>query len=789
MFLNIEKARLPWIWHPDWVDSKPGQAGGFVHFRKHFILCEVPTSPIAIDITADTRYKLYVNGRFVSWGPVRGDERRWFYDTVDIQPYLCQGDNHIAVHVLRFFHVTTYAVSFARMPIAGLYIRAASSNGESYVPINGDESWETAIDPSAQLRTDEPFDDFLQTFERVDRQKDVDIVWKPAKLIRAREGDWGMPLPWKLCPRMIPHQTHDRVQASAVHNVRSDMPRDSWRTLLCGNLSADSVLPHGTHHHVEIEFEHHLTALLALRFAARSSTGSTIRVTYSETYEDDPFIIPYGRSKNVRTDTTKKIIGPFDEYVLGGQLASKFGYSALESTDELFQPFHLRTFRFLALDIDVAPDADLTFKGVDVFKTTYPLNQVARFHTGDDWVAKLWEISVRTLENCMHDNYEDCPFFEQMQYPMDTRSSCLFTYLVSGDDRLARQAILQLYDSFDQSFLGVGDTILESFSSRIDPGLGLIRSYEKVLWEYTDWTRRWVPAGTPPAVERTGVSTYINCLYAYTLQQASWLLGQLGRNDTAKEYTRRADDINTYLRSHCYDGEFFTDGLCEGVRYDEYSQHSQVFAVLCGAAPSDQAGHMLDECIRRGDPYSQARYDVKIPPRDEHDTSRSFTKTSISFSFYTIRALSVAGGDTYDRHFHDFWQLWKDQIPLNVTTWPEDSVCIRSDCHAWGSVPIYEFAAEVAGIQPAEPGWAMIGFSPRLKLFPKLEACVPVRVGGKVVSLEVRWGPSAAGTTIELRLGDGQDDIPGPALVLVTLPGKEPQVIELVDRVVLEVTL
>jgi hypothetical protein len=88
-----------WIWHPEWIEGVENSVGEFIHFRKSVTIKELQT-------TADTRYKLYINLCFVFRGLVKGDEHLWFYDELDIQPYLKASTSHIAVRVLRFYHAT-----------------------------------------------------------------------------------------------------------------------------------------------------------------------------------------------------------------------------------------------------------------------------------------------------------------------------------------------------------------------------------------------------------------------------------------------------------------------------------------------------------------------------------------------------------------------------------------------------------------------------------------------------------------------------------------------------------
>jgi alpha-L-rhamnosidase len=116
-FLNDD---AQWIWVSDNDDTiDPGQ---FVLFRKTFSLQDIPQDEILLHVSADTRYRLYLNGERLSFGPCKSYLTRWYYETVNITPLLRAGENVLSAKVLRFSSTNSAGSSMARSPLPGLIL-------------------------------------------------------------------------------------------------------------------------------------------------------------------------------------------------------------------------------------------------------------------------------------------------------------------------------------------------------------------------------------------------------------------------------------------------------------------------------------------------------------------------------------------------------------------------------------------------------------------------------------------------------------------------------------------
>ena len=547
------------------------------------------------------------------------------------------------------------------------------------------------------------------------------------------------------------------VAIDVVRACDSSISQNDWTRFLSGKSSLR--LPANSKHRLEIQAACHSTAFLSLQLRP-PPTGSTLKLTYSESYERPPFDDPTFRNKGDRLDRTDAVLtGSCVDYHDEVDLST---LPASEGNLVVYEPFWFRTFRFLILEVHVG-QGECELVEIKADQTNYPLDPKGSWiEPGGDGISeKIWEISIRTLRNCVFDGYSDCPFYEQLQYAQDSRSSGLFHYLLSGDDRLMRQAltgfavsvnadgltesrypshthqvitgfclfwILELKDhmlyfsdsSFTLSFLPIADRVLDFFESHRNE-LGLVANLPRKYWSYVDWAVEWQSAtdhpdgGVPYAGRKVNLHTIFTLLYAYTLGEMAELVKWLGRSELSNGYLTRRESLIAAVRKHCFDGKWFTDtkvDACDGKH--DHSQHTQILAVLTGAAES-----------------------VRPPAElllEAFDPKNHFVKASYAYTHYSLRAFAKAG--IYERMWDRVWEPYHQMIKDNLSTWEEDDVRHRSDCHAWGSLALYEYPVEVAGLSPMEPGFKTIRWAPRLSLFPRFKSTVAL--GGEVVA-EVVW--------------------------------------------------
>ena len=93
-----------WISHAEFRSRTPV----VLHFRRELELQRLPAS-LPVQVTADNRFILYVNGARVASGPSTGSIMSWRYSTVDIGRNLRRGHNVIAAVVWNFGEVAPMA--------------------------------------------------------------------------------------------------------------------------------------------------------------------------------------------------------------------------------------------------------------------------------------------------------------------------------------------------------------------------------------------------------------------------------------------------------------------------------------------------------------------------------------------------------------------------------------------------------------------------------------------------------------------------------------------------------
>jgi alpha-L-rhamnosidase len=705
------EAASGWITHP----AAGARTPIVLQFRREFMLEHVPAK-LPVSVTADNRFILYVNGERVASGPSTGTVKSWRYTQLDLAPYLQEGKNLITATVWNFGDI---APAFQQIVATGFRLIGD--------PVSTNvEGWRVRIDTghSAVNAKDQiPWQYYVAGAPEVIDARQAASDWQnavpaPAAAARTLIAD---PFP----PQFFERATPGQVVRSSTRDVEK-FP--AWPVVIPANTTA------------KLLFRRDAMISAYPELQVRGGRDATIKLQYGEALYDAA-----GRKDDRNLIGDRQLRGFHDTFITDGKA-------------QTFAPLWWRTFRFVEIEV-VTLAEPLTLTAFRLNETGFPFSQVASFVSSDADLNRIWNIGWRTLRVDTHETFMDSSYWEQLQYTGDTRLEMLITYAVSGDARLARQAI----DAFAETDVE-GGLVQGAYPSRLpnviatfsfawvgmladwsveQPDRALIVRhlprmrrvlawFEPLLnkqgllgknpqWNFIDWSgQKWDDRDHFPSWGSQNGSCLMTAMWLGALRQGDALESDYGDKARAADFRAKADRARAAIREHCWVAEkgLFADDADRKV----FSQHMNVFAVLYDIATREEALSILERITVRGRGI---------------DAPDGMYSPTYYFAWYLVRAFEHAG---LSGRYFDLLQSWRDLLPLNFTTWPETREQPRSDTHAWSAHPTADLLRIVAGIRPDAPGYSRVRIEPLLGALTSLEAAAATPLGPVKVSYRIAGG-------------------------------------------------
>jgi hypothetical protein len=385
-----------------------------------------------VHVSADNRYRLYVNGAQVSSGPQRSDVMHWRYETIDLAPQLRAGANVIAAVVWSWGQ---------HHPVAQHSVRPAfllQGDSPREAIVNSGAGWKLTRDLAySELRVSSddvrgayyaaPQGEVLDAarypwgWERTDF---VDRSWFTVPDPAARtgavnagasaivgsihlhavpgRGGYGDASGWQLEPRDIPPMEEKLIRFASVRRSIGVTAGDGF---IRG--AGDLVVP--AHSAASIVLDHARTTNAYTVLETTGGAGSTITLTYAEAAVDSA-----GRKGNRNEIDGRLIRGIHDRFRPDG------------GAHRRFQTLYWRSSRYVQMDVETGADP-LRVHDVSGIFTAYPFAERGNFASDLSWLDGMWKMNWNGARIGAFETYMDTPYYEQLQYVGDTRIQALIS--------------------------------------------------------------------------------------------------------------------------------------------------------------------------------------------------------------------------------------------------------------------------------------------------------------------------------------------------------------------------
>ena len=769
-----------WVWYPDakepkagttdfWAGERHGNLADagltILKFRKQFEVAEGDGS-LVFDVSADERFVLFLDGRFVARGPNRGTVENWQYQTY-IATGLRPGRHVFEAYVQRLG-------DFA--PLAQLSYRGGfvfKANGAYDVRLTtGKADWEVGLVSGVRSIGKDKAAGAWGTgsqFEIVGcgPYSGEPTEWKKASVVRGAAGAKGPRIyggrtgGWMLFPSQIPDQTDQDVRKICPGRVKAIAKGVDFRST-----------------HVYTADEAKETIDLEKPFTVPANTRMQLAWDLGRYYCAYPDVVLSGgkgakfaicfAEASHRGDNHLKTSEPNARDLIVGRYLPAFGdtFASDGRKGAKFSAPWFRCGKWVRIDIETK-DEPLTVDSVAIIESRYPVEMKSAFSSPDDpSLGAIREISARAMQMCCHEMLFDCPFYEQQMYPGDTRVQLNVLSAMSRDDRMVKRA-MEIYDlntrddgqcpfnfptrgtqegaSYTLCYLLMyGDYVMnhadrEWLRARL-PGLrksmagmeyyenkdGLLEDIPG--WNFMDWVVGWESDGTAPGCRfGDGVNAEINLYWNLAMRSAAAVERALGNELQAKYWEEKSEKLKQAIVKAFWDEKrgIFADTP----EKKDFSEHAQALALLGDVLPKDKAETVFRHLVE----------------------DKDLKRCTVYFSYYLFETYFKFGrGDLFLKRL----DLWRDYVKKGLTTTQEapDSGKngqkeSRSDCHAWGAHPIWFMQTGLAGVKPAAPFFEKVRVAPCPGGLKSLKATHPHPKGWIEVDLKFD-GDKATGMVI-----------------------------------------
>ena len=650
-----------WIWDKENLTKN----NTWMCFNKKVTLDNIPQELIA-DISADSKYWLYINGETVVFegcvkrGP---DKNSGYYDSVDIAPYLKEGENSICALVWFWGDQKNYSYNSSGQ--GGFIFEAISDD----LTIISDNTWKVRkhsayinsplYQPNYRLPEYSIYYDARNEFgDWLDNSFDFSAWENATEYAVGGEGAYG-----KLYPRGIPMLKDFGLKD---YENSKDYENYTVKKLLGEEITVD------------IPYNAQVTTYLKVIAPA----GEKIRITTENT--------PLGAVST--TYITKE--GEQEFEALGWINGEHITYKIPKG---------------------------VTVVSLQYRETGYDSEFAGNFTCDDEFMNSLWQKSLRTLYVTMRDNFMDCPDRERAQWWGDITSEMYMTmYALDSNSYLLYQkgAQAMIAHTDDSKVLQTVVPICEDFFElpvqQLAGVVGFLGYYqytgdkaliEKVYTPVLDYLKLWEMGENNLVVHRQGswdwpdwgknadMVAIENAWYYYALSSVEEMAKIIGKSDDTSFLGERRAIIEKGYKA------LWTENGYKSEDVKNPDDRANALAVLSGLATKEQYATIKNviTTTQNSSPYME---------------------------YYVLESLCKMG--EYEAAYERIKDRYADMVSADYSTlWENWDMYWGTKNHAWSGGPLVIMSKYFAGITPLETGYEKVKIDPQYDLNDNMTCTVP----------------------------------------------------------------